>query len=132
MAETDNTCASTSLIIPKTKKKKIYGRVSDVAKHIRNHSFQTGDPCNCKRFNCFKKINSDQRNTIVSKFNKMSDRNEQNNYLCGLITIENIHRRRPRNCELEANLRENSFKYKVSFINRDGKRSVIMLYFKFR
>ena len=51
-----------------------------------------------------------------------NDRNEQNNHLCGLISIQNITRRRPRKKEIEARLRDNSFTYKVRVVDEATKQ----------
>ncbi|KAK9704062.1 hypothetical protein QE152_g28508 [Popillia japonica] len=88
-------------LINLTRKRKSFGRVQDAAKKIRNHTYETDN----------------QRKDIITRFNKLHDRNEQNNHLCGLIGIQNIKRRRPRRHEAEANLRDNSFVYKVRVLN---------------
>ncbi|KAK9679770.1 hypothetical protein QE152_g39724 [Popillia japonica] len=69
-----------------------------------------------RRFKCFSIITDNQRKDIITRFNKLLDRNE-NNHLCGLIGIQDIKRRRPRKHEAEANLRDNSFVYKVRVLN---------------
>lgn len=102
-----------SEIILKTRKRKSFGRLCDATKHLRNHSYETGPSCKCKRFHCFEVINKSQRDKIIHNFNNMKDRNAQNSYLCGLITLTDIQRRRPRKQESIANLRDHSYKYKV-------------------
>lgn len=109
-----------SALCVSTRKRKHYGRVSDAAKKIRNHSFETGQACNCKKHKCFEILTDDQKRNIINRFNLMSDRNEQNSYLCGLISILDIKRRRPRNEEGTANLRDNSFTYKIRVLQADG------------
>ncbi|KAI4455531.1 dna-directed rna polymerases i ii and iii subunit rpabc2 [Holotrichia oblita] len=107
-----------SVLVNKNKKRKICGRQSDVHKHFNNHSFETGPSCNCKRYRCFEVTTPEERVHIVSEFNKMSNRNEQNNYCCGLISVNGIQRRRPRQDERVANLRDNSYDFKVRI--KDG------------
>lgn len=103
-----------------TRKRKSFGRIQDAAKKIRNHSYETGDPCECKRFKCFQIITEEQRRTVINKLNSMSDRNEQNSHLCGLISIQDVKRRRPRHEENEANLRDNSFTFKIRLLDENG------------
>ncbi|KAF2891949.1 hypothetical protein ILUMI_14224 [Ignelater luminosus] len=83
-------------LVNTSKKKKIKGRVLEASKHLRNHTYKTGVPCNCSNLRCFDVINSSERQALIRNFNKMKDRNEQNAYLCGLISMKDICRRRPR------------------------------------
>lgn len=110
MSDSDNDVLSE---IASSKKRKTHGRLSDVNKHFRNHTFETSAPCNCGRFRCFEVINEEQRLEIIRYFNSLENRNAQNSYLCGLVEIGIIHRRRPRKGENEANLRDHSYKFKV-------------------
>ncbi|KAK9679692.1 hypothetical protein QE152_g39788 [Popillia japonica] len=52
------------------------------------------------------------RHQIIRHFNLMKSLTEQNSYLCGLISVSLIQRRRLRNVEAEANLREASYSYR--------------------
>ncbi|KAK9681276.1 hypothetical protein QE152_g38442 [Popillia japonica] len=113
----DSDASGNTPLINLTRKRKSFGRVQDAAKKIRNHTYETGKPCYCKRFKCFSIITDNQRKDIITRFNKLHDRNEQNNHLCGLIGIQDIKRRRPRKHEPEAILRDNSFVYKVRVLN---------------
>lgn len=107
-------------VIKTSKKKQVRGRISDTAKFIRYHTYETGENCGCKRFLCFEAISAAQRARIIFNFNKMVDRNAQNSYLCGLIGLKYIQRRRPRVNELEAKLRDYSYSYKVRTMQEDG------------
>ncbi|KAI4472095.1 dna-directed rna polymerases i ii and iii subunit rpabc2 [Holotrichia oblita] len=85
-----------------------------VNKRRRNEKYVA----NCKIYCCFEVTTSIERDHIVSEFNKMSNRNEQNNYCCGLISVKGIQRRRPRLDERVANRRDNSYDFKVRI--KDG------------
>ena len=52
-----------------TKKRKLYGRMSDVKKKIRLQSHETGLNCDCKRYKCFEVVNEEQRARILKYFN---------------------------------------------------------------
>lgn len=54
------------------------------------------DICRCKRLQCFQKVPVEEREHIFTEFYKMHDKNEQDSYLAGLITINHIKRRRNR------------------------------------
>lgn len=50
----------------------------------------------CKRLKCFQKVSVEEREHIFAEFYKMVDKNEQDAYLAGLITINFIKRHRKR------------------------------------
>lgn len=54
------------------------------------------EDCLCKRFEYFVNISSSERITIISQFNRMISRDEQNSYLAGIITVLPVAHRRPR------------------------------------
>ncbi|CAH2019691.1 unnamed protein product [Acanthoscelides obtectus] len=97
-----------------SKKRKKYGRMRDVMKKIRLQSHEVGANCNCPK-QCFQNVPEEARKTILKNFNAMTSINEQNSYLCGLITILLIRRRRPRKDEDVANLRSSAYSYRVRF-----------------
>nr|CAD7259109.1 unnamed protein product [Timema shepardi] len=43
-----------------TKKRKGVGRIKDATKKLRDSTYETGEDCNCKRFECFKKREPEQ------------------------------------------------------------------------
>ncbi|KAI4464122.1 hypothetical protein MML48_4g00007777 [Holotrichia oblita] len=57
---------------------------------------KTGEDRRCKRFKCFSKISTNDRIMLLQNFNSMSSKNDQDSHLCGLISIQNISRRRPK------------------------------------
>ncbi|KAF2887172.1 hypothetical protein ILUMI_19001 [Ignelater luminosus] len=69
---------------------------------------------------CFDVIDSSKRQALIRNFNKMKDRNEQNAYLCGLISMKDICRRRPRKDGGSARLRDKSHTYKVRIQHAEG------------
>lgn len=57
---------------------------------------ELGPDCLCLRFQCFQNSTSEERDSILSNFNKMTSVNEQNSYLAGLVIVNTIAQRRPR------------------------------------
>ncbi|CAH1979308.1 unnamed protein product [Acanthoscelides obtectus] len=96
-----------------SKKRKKYGRMRDVMKKIRLQSHEVGANCNCRK-QCFQNVPEEARKTILKNFNAMTSINEQNSYLCGLITVLLIRRRRPRKDEDVANLRSSAYSYRIN------------------
>lgn len=95
------------------KKRGKSGRMQDVMKKIRLTSHEEGEPCFCKRLKCFDVKTKEERATILSHFNDLSTNNEQNSYLCGLISITPVQRRRNRKLEQEAKFHDSVFTYRV-------------------
>lgn len=99
-----------------TKKRKKTGRVRDVMKRLRLASHETGEDCLCKRFECFLKVSHSERTRIISEFNRMISRDEQNSYLAGLITVLPIAHRRPRK-DNSGLMNQATYSYRVSVNN---------------
>lgn len=70
---------------------------------------ETGDDCQGKVVECFKKINADESHNLIQSFNEMKDRNEQSAFLSGLISVVPVERRRTRNNENEAAFNDHSY-----------------------
>lgn len=119
MSSSDSDSVPLSDFLSNTRKRKSYGRVRDVDKNIRNHTFETGNPCSCKN-RCFQKLSDGEKNYIVRKFNLLENRNSQNRHLAGLISMLPIRRRRPRKSEDIANLRGSAFRYKIRAKNEEN------------
>lgn len=96
----------------KTKKRKVTGRMRDAAKKIRVQSHEAGSDCKC-RSKCFEVIPLTVRDNIIKNFNLLETTNEQNSYLCGLISLTPVQRRRPRADQANALLKDVTCKYKV-------------------
>ncbi|KAJ8918941.1 hypothetical protein NQ315_016843 [Exocentrus adspersus] len=111
------------------KKRKIIGRMREVSKKLKVSTHEPGTPCKCKRFMCFEKVSQTERHTILSNFNGMANYNEQNAYLCSLITVSNIKRRRPRQNEDYAFLHDKAYRYHVKVV-RAGVAEEIPICFK--
>lgn len=101
----------------KTKKRAIHGRIKDVSQKLRLHSHELGVECTCKRLNCSVKIPPSAKQQILRYFNGLSSVNEQNLYLCGLMSVVPVQQRRPRTDENDALLRECAVTYKVRYIH---------------
>lgn len=80
---------------PKSNRQK-QGRLYEVMKKLRLQSHEHGEFCYCKRLDCMNKVNEEDRKTDLKNFNAFESHNEQNSYLCGLMSINVIKRRRPR------------------------------------
>lgn len=104
-----------------TKKRKSFGRLCDASKKIRAMSHSAGEPCHCKRFQCFNIVNKEERDKLLCDFNLLEDRNRQNSFLCGLITTLPVVRRRPRQSEnsVTGNLKDYSYVYKVRIVRNN-------------
>lgn len=101
---------------PSSKKRKSFGRMTDVGKKLRLSSHETGEDCHCKKLKCFQNVTPAIRQVIVSDFNQIKTYDEQSVYLCGLITCKQVARHRPRKSEDEADLHSYSYTYKVRAI----------------
>ncbi|KAK9736084.1 hypothetical protein QE152_g12767 [Popillia japonica] len=102
-----------------TKKGKKMGRMSDVMKKMRLQSHEQGPPWNCTRLKCHEAINKEERKSVLQKFYNLSTNDEQNAYLCELITIIPVQRRRSRQTEEEAKFHTTAFSYKVRMKRED-------------
>lgn len=70
----------------------------------------TGPPCKCSK-QCFNKVHADMKMELLVSFNKLGDKEKQDAYLCGLLTVRNIARRRPKSGTGVP--REHTYLYKV-------------------
>ncbi|KAF5273544.1 hypothetical protein FQR65_LT17135 [Abscondita terminalis] len=95
-----------------TNKRTKTGRMQEV-------SHEAGESCHCKRLKCYENITESERKQLLSRFNGMSDNNEQNAYLCSLISLVVIQRRRNRNPEEEAAYHDSTY-FCIVRIKRDG------------
>lgn len=73
---------------------------------------KTGPECKCKR-HCFTKVTTNIRQELLTSFNKLGEKEKQDTYLCGLITVRDIARRRPKSgCGVP---RSHTYLYKVRY-----------------
>ncbi|VEN44384.1 unnamed protein product [Callosobruchus maculatus] len=79
-----------------TKQMKVSGvaHLNHVGKRLSAR--QTGPDCSCLRFKCFTTINENLRQTLLTQFNSMTSKDEQDAHLVGLIAMSAPERRRPR------------------------------------
>ncbi|CAH0561691.1 unnamed protein product [Brassicogethes aeneus] len=56
-------------------------------------SRKTDDPCSCKK-KCFSSLTTEYLQYRLSHFNNFKNKNEQDIYLQGLITVANVQRKR--------------------------------------
>lgn len=115
-----------------SKKRKVKGRMCDAAKKMRECTFETGQDCLCKRYECFKNINSAERACLIKQFNDIGREggtNAQNAFLSGLISLQPVAQRRPRKNEKDARFNDSSYTYKVRVV-RDGLAVEVPVCFK--
>ncbi|CAH2093434.1 unnamed protein product [Euphydryas editha] len=111
--------------VNKTKKRKKTGRMREVMKKMRVATHEPGNDCRCKRLKCFDRISSKQRVKLLKDFNSMKGTDDQNLYLCGLMNVCSIKRRRSRKIdEMDANFHQTHFTYKVRVIENDDTKEV--------
>ncbi|KAL5241699.1 hypothetical protein ACI65C_013355 [Semiaphis heraclei] len=79
--------------ISKNKKSSGLEHLNSVGKLIKER--KTGPRCKCK-LKCFDKICEEDRLGIIKSFNSISNKEKQDTYLCGLIKIKSVERKRPR------------------------------------
>lgn len=108
------------------KKKPRLGRLTEVKKQLLTHSHEVGPNCHCSRLKCYEVIQETERKQVNSKFNQMTNYDEQNLYLGGLITVSLVKQRRPRNDEPEHH--SYSYSYKIRFIKNDSLKEVPVCY----
>ncbi|CAG4955320.1 unnamed protein product [Parnassius apollo] len=112
-----------------TKKRKKTGRLREVMKKLRVSTHEPGDDCRCKRLKCFDRISSEQSAKFLKDFNSMNYTDEQNIYLCGLMNVYSIKRRRSRKTEeMDANFHQTHFTYKVRVIENDETKEEPVCY----
>lgn len=105
----------------KVKKRKSHGRMTDVSKKLRLQSHFPGPDCQCKRLKCFENVPQQARSTILKQFNLMTSVDEQNAYLCGLISVQQVQNRRARKNEVDARFNEASYSFRVRFVDDTHK-----------
>lgn len=54
----------------------------------------TGPACKCI-YKCFSKITDADKSSLIESFNAIGDKEKQDTFLCGLINVNNVQRRRP-------------------------------------
>lgn len=103
-------------IYKKSKKLKQHGRLSTANKLLKLQSHEMGPDCQCRR-QCFQLIPIESRKKILSALNLLGSHDAQNSYLCGLITVIPVQRRRPRS--ENSRLNDASYSYKVRAMQND-------------
>lgn len=70
-----------------TRKRKMFGRMLEVCKKLNLQSHTLGEDCRCSRLKSFENVPESCRLKIIKDLNLMASADEQNAYLCGLITV---------------------------------------------
>ncbi|XP_039290187.1 uncharacterized protein LOC120352657 [Nilaparvata lugens] len=110
------------------KKRKSFGRMTDVAKKLCLSSHETGEDCHCKKLKCFESVTPDIRRTLISDFNQIKTYDEQSVYLCGLIACKPVTRHRPRKPENDADFHSYSYTYKVRALKNNDLCEIPVCY----
>lgn len=71
-----------------------------------------GADCKCK-FKCFEKVDEQERELVLQKFNEIGEKVMQDTYLVGLISTSEVTRRRPKS--EQGRQRNVSHQYRVSY-----------------
>lgn len=108
----------------KPKKRQKHESKFETAKKQRLSSHVIGNSCNCKHYKCFDVTTEQDRSRIIAHFNNLRTKNEQDSYLCGLINVLPVKRRRSRGNPEEAEFHKHSYKYFVSVL-KDGETTRI-------
>lgn len=69
-----------------TKKRKRSGRMAKVRKKMNLMTHVLGENCKC-RLKCFEVIPDPVESSILQTFNLMETTDEQDSYLCGIISV---------------------------------------------
>jgi len=105
----------------RTSKKRLKtGRERDVMKKLRAITYELGPDYKCKRYRCFENISDEEKKRVIREFNNLGNYNDQSKYLCGLITVLPVMRRRSRLSDDDAQYNLASYVYRVR-IFCDGK-----------
>lgn len=87
--------------------------------NLRSHV--VGEDCKCKRFKCFKNVPEMARMNVIRQFNSFNSIDEQNIYLCSLISVMQVKQRRPRKEKEHVKFHYASYHYRIRFSNNEGK-----------
>lgn len=108
------------------KRKEKNGQV--IRSNEKNRLHELGDFCKCKRLRCTDKVSDNKRKEILDHFNSLLSHNEQNAYLCSLISLVNIQRRRSRaKDQHNAMFHDSVYMYRVR-IKSDMRQNAEALY----
>ena len=107
-------------VATKPKKRPITGRQSEKKKQKRLSGHVTGANCNCSRLKCFEKVGENDRTYIITQFNGMQSKQEQDFFLSGLVEILPVKQRRSRNKNSNPDFHDFSYQYFVNIPKEDG------------
>lgn len=109
------------IVTDKPKKKQVTGRKREFSRDEKLRNHVTGPPCNCKVLKCFQITTEDDRSKMISHFNSLKTKDEQDAFLASLISVHSVQRRRSRKEEpTEAEFHNHSYKYHMNIV-RDGR-----------
>ena len=98
-------------VTEKPRKKRVCGSKKAQAKRARRSSHETGENCNCKRFNCF-----------IS----MKSKDEQDSFLSSCIVLMPIQQKRLKKCHDKAQPRDTAVKYFIP-LTRNGSNQRVQI-----
>lgn len=130
-SERDVSSSNGDAVSQTTKKKKVTGRMQEVKQKLLASSHEVGQDCRCKRLKCFQNVSKIDQQHIINRFNSLMV-NEQNNYLAGLINVNSISQRRPRQPEDIAKLHDCSYSYRVRVKKQDCVEDIAVCFKAFQ
>jgi len=78
----------------------------------------TGPPCKCID-KCFTKLSDEEKLLVLETFNLIKNKEKQDTYLCGLISIKPVQRRRPKETRINIINRQFSSSYKIRISSKE-------------
>lgn len=107
------------------KKRQKLGSKRDSDKLERLHNHVTGPHCRCKR-KCTTLMTDVDRQTLIKNFNDLLSKDAQDAYLCGIIRLLPVRRRRMTRGDSIPN--ESSYKYIVHIVENNVAREQVICY----
>ena len=90
MSSSESESESATVSGVSSRKKPKLGNVFQADKKLRNSTYETGNDCFWTHFKCFENVTDVERCALIKEFNNLADRNAQNSYLSGLISVKPV------------------------------------------
>ncbi|KAJ8886422.1 hypothetical protein PR048_012633 [Dryococelus australis] len=102
--------------------------VEVVKKKLRLSSHEIGPDSKCQCHLCFEDIPQQDIEHIAKEFNALTSVDEQNAYLCVLLTVYHLQQHKPRNPEENASFHDNVYFYQVRIQDEGGNKDIVVWY----
>ena len=117
-------------VTEKPKKKAVNGRKREFTRDLRLKNHVIGITCNCVSLKCFEVTTEDDRVKLISYFNNLKTKDEQDLYISSLVSVHSIKRRQSRNLIIEqSKFHSYSYKYHLNIV-RDKSSTKICVCIK--